>query len=158
MSSQIFASVQDVLNCGLAESTCGHFKECSFVLPNGPFISIVPSYSCQPPQLVKTVCPFPLHSLLVTVIGVWGGRGGCLCACTLHACACVLASLMGCKWYFSVLSCFAEFKYCLSPPSPEPTSCPFPHSQKNNPASLYEEKITKQTSQQKKINVTSNQS
>ena len=141
MSSQIFASVQDVLNCGLAGSTCGHFKDYSCVAQWPLHKHCTNLHSCQPPQLVKTVCPFPLHSLLVTVIGVCvGGRGGCVCACTLHACACVLASLMGCKWYFAVLSCFAEFKYCLSPPSPEPTSCPFPHSQKNNPTSLYEKK------------------
>ena len=93
LSSQIFASVQDVLNCGLAGSTCGHFKDYSCVAQWPLHKHCTNLHSCQPPQLVKTVCPFPLHSLLVTVIGVCVRACVRACVCA-HACACVLAHLM----------------------------------------------------------------
>lgn len=140
LSSQIFASVQDVLNCGLAGSTCGHFKDCSFVLPNGPFHKHCTNlHSCWNTSTSKNSMPFPLHSLPGYCNWcVWGG-GGCSNA------RCMRVRVSWPAWWaangiFLSLVVLVEFKYCLWPPSPWAHFLPFSSfSEKNNPASLYEE-------------------
>jgi len=87
-------------------------------------------HSCQPAQPVKRVCPFPLPSLLVTVIDVCVCVCVCLCLCVcLCARACMCVSWPAC-WaangilLFGVVLLDVNALYHLFSPCPLPALFP----------------------------------